>query len=200
MRRFGRRVAFALFVVPTCLSVCAGCASNGSLPQQSASTETNEGASAAPSDVGVQTTNYEELWSATTTWLTSVATCMNDRGWEDTHVEDPDSPSVSLWDDRGNQPEAHDADLTDCQSLAGPEPIPPPLTEELAGERYDDRVAARNCLLDLGYVVSEPPSRETYVEQMLAVEPTWDPRMEALQSTTDAGSHSEVESNCQYQK
>jgi hypothetical protein len=56
------------------------------------------------------------------------------------------------------------------------------VTPEMAGHFYDRLVAAAECLRRLGYDISDPPSRQSYVETLVGgALPDWTPYYELME-------------------
>lgn len=63
-----------------------------------------------------------------------------------------------------------------CQERAGPFPKPAPITRAEYSALYDLNLAAKRCLEAQGVAVSDPPSREKYVEDSLnSTDGPWSP-------------------------
>jgi hypothetical protein len=82
-------------------------------------------------------------------------------------------------DDRWTLDNGGDVDLLiqiskECADEVGPPPIRPP-DEIDARHMYDLALRQAQCLRDLGLDVSEPPSRESWVDTFLAGDPPWTP-------------------------
>lgn len=66
----------------------------------------------------------------------------------------------------------------ECRKKLGPEPTPAPITAGEASWLYDANLAAKKCLEAHGVEVSDPPSREVYVQDYLAMRAPWTPYAE----------------------
>lgn len=67
-------------------------------------------------------------------------------------------------------------------------------TPEHAERFFDLSWANADCLRDLGYDISDPPSRQSFVEALVNNEPPpWFPHLEAL---AQGGSNAELEAAC----
>lgn len=62
---------------------------------------------------------------------------------------------------------------------------------------YDQVVASADCLRGLGYPISEAPSRETYVEQLVEWQlPDWDPYAEVFTAAGGPSGVRDAQSAC----
>lgn len=125
--------------------------------------------------------SHKEFLQQETSWWQSISTCMNERGWANMKVENPGTPLVSL---SGGPPEGQIepfyADFKKCGQMAGASPQYPVTDENMANARYDELTKVANCLKDHGYEVTEAPSRQTFVDQEMRKELTWDPKADVL--------------------
>ena len=69
-----------------------------------------------------------------------------------------------------------------CEAQIGEPPTPRPLSEQEIRDRYDYLVQARQCLIDLGYTMSEPPSVDEFIDSW-ATGP-WSPYNDLADQTT----------------
>jgi hypothetical protein len=120
--------------------------------------------------------------------------CMTDKGW---HVEVRDGG----WGDVDGVPEAQvdqwDADADACRTELGHDTGPPVITPEEAGEMYDLLVEVAECVRDLGYHVPEPPSRQSFVEDLVEYPiPSWHPYDVVYDRASGAGDIRRVEAAC----
>lgn len=89
-------------------------------------------------------------------WLS----CMRDSGYEP-HVQADGGYQFDGPDD------AVSAAVAACRKQAGPEVTYAPITPSEANHLYDLELAAKKCLEEHGVPVSDPPSREHYIETVL---------------------------------
>lgn len=54
--------------------------------------------------------------------------------------------------------------IATCEELLGPMPPPASLTDTEIAQLYEESLAAKACLEDEGFVISEPPSFEVFLE------------------------------------
>lgn len=95
-------------------------------------------------------------------WTDRWLSCMRDLGF-----------TVTIGDDggysfEGGSADAISASVAACNERAGPEVTYAPITPEEASHQYDLELAAKACLEEQGLAVSEPPSREEYIDRVLA--------------------------------
>lgn len=57
-----------------------------------------------------------------------------------------------------------DAVIATCEELLGPMPESAPITDDEFAQLYEQSLAAKTCLEDLGFSISEPPSLEEFIE------------------------------------
>lgn len=126
---------------------------------------------------------------------TDVYNCMLRKGWEVVRIEfggvgaPPDLPA--------SQFAVYDEDLRACVAEYSPG-TPPPLTAEQANANYDAAVAAAECLRGRGYVISDPPSRQAYVDEVVGgYFASWDPFHELIQLEKSRDKFQEAANACQ---
>ncbi|HLV57318.1 MAG TPA: hypothetical protein VKY81_00340 [Natronosporangium sp.] len=103
----------------------------------------------------------------------AMARCLRDKGWDAYATEEG-------WGASGiphAQSDQYDADENECRTSTGIGEVPPPeITEEEAAELYDVLLGVADCMRDLGFAVSEPPSRQAFVEDVVTTTiPDWHP-------------------------
>lgn len=97
-------------------------------------------------------------------WLAGVVRCMHEKGWGDV---DAMSGGYSFDGVPRAQQGALNDDLTACETDAGPAPNEEPLSRAEVAVIYERWVDAKTCLEGLGYEISEPPSRNVFIEDYL---------------------------------
>lgn len=102
--------------------------------------------------------------------------CMEVRGWPAPTVVNSYTAHVGLeldgwWGSR----DRYVSDIKDCLTEAGPNPMPPAFTRELALKEYERAVAAHSCLIDLGAPLPEFPSQQKYVDDFVVNKSPWSP-------------------------
>lgn len=108
--------------------------------------------------------------------------CMTDEGWDVALNEFGEITS----DHAADQVDEYGADLESCWAKHGFDKPPPPMDRTTAGEFFDLLVASATCLEDLGYSITEPPSREAYVDGLVADGAViWDPYADIADLVTD---------------
>lgn len=169
LHRVGVSGAVRCSVVMACLGVLTGCAGDqpvGREPEQQVVT-------AEPFTYPSPTSRrLEEELAAE--WSDRVMACMGDAGYQVTKHSDG-SWEVEVGSDAAEAFEVAEQVEAACQDAVGPYPTPAPLTAEEASALYDANLEAKACLELHGVVVEEPPSREKYVADYLAMEPPWSP-------------------------
>lgn len=96
------------------------------------------------------------------TWMAQMVGCLRQAGWD--VVLAPAGDSYQLPNLSGEQrPAFIEADAA-CQEQVGPPPAPEELSEAEIREHYRFLLDARQCLVDLGYSISDPPSEDAFVE------------------------------------
>lgn len=82
-----------------------------------------------------------------------------------------------------------------CRSEAGPPPDRP--TDPDTAERvYRQLIEVRDCLRDLGYITTQPPSLETFVDEFPITHGSWHPYIGLEIQFESAAEQLEVESAC----
>lgn len=71
----------------------------------------------------------------------------------------------------------------DCIDRVGSPPEPPPLNDEFLAGMFELFVEQADCLRAAGYVISEPPSREEWVENYDGY--SWNPLMDVYNAGED---------------
>jgi hypothetical protein len=113
-------------------------------------------------------------------YLPRLADCLQDAGWDVT-LDDQNGLSVGV---TAAQREAFQAARDRCVASLGEPPTPAPLSEQQIRARYDYLVEARQCLLRLGYTISEPPSVEQFLDTYVSSSAPWSPYNELADETT----------------
>lgn len=112
------------------------------------------------------------------------ADCMEERGWPRPVLDNPYTPFASIAEEVApvGQEAAKFEDEKACLDLAAPWPEAPALTRESLSADYDRQVAFRQCIIDHGGSLSEPPTREKYIEDSLTSGDVWVPQEELRRS------------------
>lgn len=124
---------------------------------------------------------FEASWEA---WAGDYVDCLRDQGIDaDMVYADDGSP-------QGFEPAyGPDAELWEgildlaCVEAVGEPPEPPEPTTEYYEAYYDLMVELADCFRSEGHVISDPPSKNEWVEG--AGPPVWDPVVQVMQSGTD---------------
>lgn len=107
-------------------------------------------------------------------YLAALATCLTDAGWK---AEVESDGGLSVDSVTAEQREAFIEEKERCQTSLGTPPQERPLTDMEIGRIYDyyvDELTA--CVVRLGYSVSEPPSRESFVSDYYSADAElWSP-------------------------
>ncbi|MCD4550225.1 hypothetical protein [Schaalia sp. lx-260] len=129
---------------------------------------------------------YEELFAEA---VGKYADCMEGHGWPRPRLDNPHTPFSSLAEDVPpvGQEAAKFKDEKVCLDLAAPWPQKPTLTTEYVSAQYDKLVNFRQCITEHGGTISELPSREKYIADMISGDLSWFPIPELLKSGFWAG-------------
>ncbi|WP_146070383.1 hypothetical protein [Arthrobacter sp. GMC3] len=88
--------------------------------------------------------------------------CLEDLGWADVDVSD--TGAITLRD--MNKAAKFDVDMRQCSATVNAQYPLPPITDNALEQRYGYEVKTRECLIGMGYSISEAPSKKTWIEQM----------------------------------
>lgn len=184
-----------------CITTCLGACASGEAPEPVLSSYTPESAQSQGStastgiDQDIDLSLFDsagslppaasdkEFHQQVTQWNKVFVTCMNDHGWTQISLADPDTPSVSLdFSGVNGQYAALNADIKACVQKTGPSPSSPSLTSEYAEKTYTARLRLKTCLESQGYTISEPPTRESFTDNFLNARLTWDPLQDASEA------------------
>lgn len=94
--------------------------------------------------------------------MVALVACLRDAGWDVVINGTGDGFSVGSIS-REQQPALEAARIT-CDKRVGPAPPPRQLSDAEIRERYQFLLGVRECLIDAGFYVSEPPSEDVFVE------------------------------------
>lgn len=98
--------------------------------------------------------------------------CMTELGWEVT--ANSDGTGVT-YEGTAEQEVAMNTAFQACRDAIAFD-INDLLNEDFLSLRYEDRLQVAHCLREAGYTVTDPPSREVFIEQRLQGHgPAWDP-------------------------
>lgn len=99
-------------------------------------------------------------------WIEANAACLEQRGF-DMRVEEQGEPPSLTWVPENlpdEQTDAYNEAFSACiDEIGEPSPEPPP-TEAQIREIYLLEVATAECLRELGYEISDPPSEDVFIE------------------------------------
>lgn len=110
--------------------------------------------------------------------------CMEERGWPRPVVDDPYTPFASIVEEAtplGQEAEKFE-DEKACLDFSAPWPQSPELTREYLAEEYARLEDFRRCIAKEGGEISELPTREKYVEDVLGGGNVWSPMEELRKS------------------
>src|SRR3990170_1917375 len=131
-------------------------------------------------------------------YLPQLAACLRQAGWD--AVADPSGDSMYVGPPSADQRAALFADTLACEQQIGTPPTPRPLSDAEIRARYQYLLTARECLIGLGYAISQPPDEDAFVWSWqnttlnaagLTVDAPWTPHSEL----PDAGPVSWLEAN-----
>lgn len=89
--------------------------------------------------------------------------CISDRGWAQVQLNENGEISGLVPEE---QQDAYSEDLDACWAEANARYPFPEVTEDSLRERYALEVETRECLIDEGYTIAEPPSVDVWIDQM----------------------------------
>lgn len=93
--------------------------------------------------------------------------CLAEKGWDD--VELSDTGAITFHD--ASKSTQFDTDMQQCsEDVAVQYPVPP-VTDRALGERFELELSTRDCLIGLGYSITDAPSKKTWIEQMRSASP-----------------------------
>ncbi len=121
-------------------------------------------ASATGSKGGSSGTKYYE--GTSNEWAVDVAECLRERGWDAaTYESGADTLGIKLASEIPDaQTDDWSTDLTEtCPSEVGEMPPYEPMSDEKLSREYDWALRTRQCLIEHGERISEPPSREYFI-------------------------------------
>ena len=154
-----RSIAFALALA--CVVVLSGCSPSDEPP----------GGSEGVAD-------YAEFDAVFADWATQYVDCAREYG-ADARLNDQGSIENAVGEGRPVR-EGLDAD---CIDRVGSPPEPPPLNDEFLAGMFELFVEQADCLRAAGYVISEPPSREEWVENYDGY--SWNPLIDVFDAGAD---------------
>lgn len=94
-------------------------------------------------------------------WQDRWLSCMRDHGYEP-HIDDDGGMTFD------GDARAVSDQVAACNTEAGPMVTYAPITPSEANHLYDLELAANACLAENGVAVTDPPSRERYIETLLS--------------------------------
>lgn len=133
-------------------------------------------AAAEPDDEAAAVATYEEFDAQFADWAPRYVECAREFG-ADALLDDRGAIENAVGDGR---PVSEGLDA-DCIERIGSPPEPPPLNDAFLAGMFELFVEQARCLTGAGYVISEPPSREEWVENYDGY--SWNP----LTDVHDAG-------------
>lgn len=117
--------------------------------------------------------------------------CLTEKGWEVKVGEDGRSYEYSLPSSQRSQ---FQVDEKDCRHEFGLDVLPP-ITQQYAEHAYDVYLRAAECVRGLGHQVSDPPSKQAFVEELMRRRiASWHPYDEVMKS--DPNLHGQLEREC----
>lgn len=98
-------------------------------------------------------------------FVDAMATCLEDAGWQVERSSNGETFEVQPPDD---QVSAYEADYEACLKETGQEQVGERLDSDGAGAYFDALLSVKDCLTDAGYMVADPPSRQSFVDDYLS--------------------------------
>lgn len=127
---------------------------------------------------------------STEEYIAAVASCLRDAGW---NVETDGSVGFSA-DITGEQRPAFLAARSACGATLG-EPAPvAPLSEADRRARYAYLLEARDCLINLGYTIGEPPTLDHFLDSYASG--PWTPFSDLADQTTSQAEWDQANRSC----
>jgi hypothetical protein len=125
-------------------------------------------------------------------YLPLIAACLREAGWN-AEINQADGGLVIESLTSQQRPALMEA-RSACEQQIGAPPPPEPASAEQIHERYAFLVQARQCLMALGYTISEPPTEETFADSY-ATGP-WSPFNEVADQATTQQAWNEANDKC----
>lgn len=186
-----------VWILPTAL-VLVGCSIASIEEEQSTEklislSDARQSASVEPQDFAAYADQVEHLPPASSAdeymklyveALETYAICMEERGWSRPRIENPYTEFMSIVEEvapQGLEAEKF-KDEKDCLDHAAPWPTAPLPTRESVSEEYDRMIKFRQCVIDNGGSISELPTREKHIEDVLTGGIPWTPMAELRKS------------------
>ncbi|WP_146843324.1 hypothetical protein [Cellulomonas composti] len=123
-----------------------------------------------------------------------VARCMRDRGWDVTAENEDGGDSLTARYPIG-QEGPYEADRSACFAEADV-PQETLMTAQEAGEWFDKNVAAAQCLAEHGYPVTDPPSKQAYIDAAVKGTYIWS-ATEGVAKGSDPATFTKAGADCQ---
>lgn len=121
-----------------------------------------------------------------------LADCLREGG---ATVEVTSAVSFSAEPEPGMEDGEVEALVAECRAKAGPLPERP--TDPETAERvYPELLAMRDCLNDLGFSISQPPSLETFIEEFPVTHGSWHPYIGLERQFSSIAEQQEAERLC----
>jgi hypothetical protein len=109
------------------------------------------------------------------TYFERLAVCLREAGWSAEASEDGESMTFDYFEE-SNRAE-YERDKRICDVVVGQPPPPEPLTESEIRAVYDYWVLMRDCIAEMGYLTSEPPTHDEFIRSWDAEDP-WSPYLD----------------------
>ncbi|MBW9210504.1 hypothetical protein KV100_12650 [Mumia sp. zg.B21] len=120
-------------------------------------------------------------------WLGSMQSCLQEAGWK---VEiDLEQNGIIADSVTAEQASSFSQAQTECHERVGKAPNDVPLTPAFAAKTYGHLVEMRQCLADLGYQSSEPPSKAKFVDDMMGGSAPWSPFLDVPDDISEIDWH-----------
>lgn len=166
-------VARALTVVALTFGVLSCSSSDGQESTRVEETEVNLGPGSGSEQAAG---DYRPLGAEkNNAWVRKMVDCLNDGGFKAEAFES--SPGIMGFQQAGQaqqQASAWSNGIDSCQTKVGKPPELPRFTDSQLSNLYDFYLRQKDCLVGEGYTISDPPSRDTFVNTYYSSDP-WGP-------------------------
>jgi hypothetical protein len=125
---------------------------------------------------GCASSPHRPLRNPDAQWAPTMSQCLRDKGWDVTVADGKLDATYPT-----SQEASYQHDIRVCHDELGYRMVAIPSRED-AGQAYDTLLDVSRCLGEHGYAVSQPPSRDSYMDALTKGRIVWHPYSAALQS------------------